>query len=372
MLNHQKIQYNSKNTVNLYNNNQSIKTFNKTKFFWTDKIIHFNWLNLILKNQTEDHNYSFFKSGAWLAYKHNKINLLNKKKKFLAFKPFIKCLTNSNIKSSLTQTIYSINSFLPLSYKYNFVFYQNILNFKQIYKFNYQIFFTYYILKYTLSHKNNWLISTNFADALYLTNSKIKKYKLVLYYSKVILKTKIKFIQWGGSPQQTPNRLNWDKNQILSLMYQQYRIKFLWRSKFTYNLLIVYFILLTFQNLTKGANILITYLSLQFRILFSKHEQKFLMYLILNFNKYFIASINISKFNYYNRLLLLQLIITGRWQRKRWVTPFPKTYLSSPYNYNKFYKKLHKNHYFFSFAQQSVWTRKGNIGLRVFILYNRK
>ena len=60
------------------------------------------------------------------------------------------------------------------------------------------------------------------------------------------------------------------------------------------------------------AKIFIEYISFQFRVLFSKYEQKLLLYLILNFNKFFIKYINIQQYNTCNNLILLQLIITGR------------------------------------------------------------
>ena len=185
---------------------------------------------------------------------------------------------------------------------------------------------------------------------------------------KKILLNKIKIIQYYNTQRLNLN-MKWSKFSILTTISH---LKFLWRSKFTYNLLLIYYYIINNVNTAKAASLLLNYLALQFRILFSKYEQKLFLYLILNFNKLFIKNVNITKLNYFNNLILLQLIITGRWQRKRWVTPFPKTYISSSLNFNKIYKKLYKYHYRLSYAQKSIWTRKGIIGLRVFLIYNRK
>lgn len=187
---------------------------------------------------------------------------------------------------------------------------------------------------------------------------------MILYYVKYILLKKIKIY----SNHKFLN-LKINNNFFFTLINQ---IRFLWRSKLLVNLLIIYYYLVTSYSIKNNATILIEYLTVQFRIIFSKYEQKLLLYLLLNLNKIFLNLTNIIKYNYFNNLILLQIIITGRWQRKRWVTPFPKTYTSSSLEYNKLLKKYIVKNYYISYSQNNIWTRKGNIGIRGFLLYNRK
>lgn len=215
----------------------------------------------------------------------------------------------------------------------------------------------YKINKFYNKHYHNISIDYNY------TNINLNNYKLLIYCNRLSLKQKIKILV-------VPFNKNFNKNFYIFQLLNQ--IRFLWRSKFLLNLFIIYYYLITNKNLNYNATILLNYLTIQFRVIFSKFEQKLLLYLLLNFNKLFINLNNNLNRNNLNNLILLQVIITGRWQRKRWVTPFPKLYISSPFQYNKLYKKINKQHYILSYKQSSIWTKKGNIGIRIFLLYNRK
>ena len=149
-----------------------------------------------------------------------------------------------------------------------------------------------------------------------------------------------------------------------------FNAKFLWRFQLTINLIIIYIYL--FLSNTLNTNILLVYLKIQLRVIFSKHEQKFFLKLILQLNKFFINKINIYKYNSFNNLILLQIIITGRWQRKRWVNPFPQKYKSGLVELNQIFKSYKKINLYLNYKSSQILTRKGIIGLRLFLFYKNK
>lgn len=365
------------NNIN-YNNNYTLLNNKKNKFninlnrlkkiYWSSsfilylKLLKFNFNNKISNNYNQ-----IFQNKSWLIYNYSNLNPERKKIKFFVKEKYIsKFYINIKLWRLPKKISYKLNILKNLPY-YNFLYYKQP-NFIYYYNFNNNLIY-YYMLKWNLSnqqYKFNYL-NTDY-NSLYNNTNFIHKYKILMYLSKLVLLKKIKFVKQFNYNLKI---LKFKSKNSPKLFFLE-QIKFLWRSKFTYNLFIIYNLILTTKIIKCSAIILLNYLQIQFRILFSKQEQKLLLYLILNFNKIFIQQLNINKLNYTNNLILLQLIITGRWQRKRWVTPFPKTYISSPYNYNKLSKKIKNNNYYLSYAQKSVWTRKGNIGLRLFLLYNRK
>lgn len=316
---------------------------------------------------------SFFKTKSWFSYKYNYIiNVFNKKAKFNS--PSKNALQlNYNlrlykiiVKNSNLNFCHSLTLYRP----YNFKTYLKYLN--QTPALNTISFFKQ---NYLNSYISKWLIifkTKNYKFTTLLNGPQtwkleyIYKYKVLIYYNKLIFKQKLQILS-------KPLKKNYTKYyQTLEVFKFLNQIRFLWRSKFLINMFIIYFYMLTNKNLNINATILLDYLSIQFRVIFSKYEQKLLLYLVLNFNRLFIKFNSSIKLNNLNNLVLLQIIITGRWQRKRWVTPFPKLFISSPLQYNKLAKKIYKNNYYLSYKQSSIWTKKGNIGIRLFLLYYRK
>lgn len=339
------------------------------------KIIQINkYLNLVklkrlkrLSPISEIYNNRYmFNSISWFTYKYNYINLYNRKKKFYNIDNLKLMNINyyynkkNNLYLLFNYNIYLINQFH--NYSFNSYLVTDVPNIINLNFFNLEL--KKFIIKWLLKLYTNFTYNKN----KLIKNSKLikyNKYKLLLYFNKQLLKKKLKV--------KTKIWLNAFNSKHYKYTFNLLkRIKFLWRSKFAINLLLIYYFLLFNKNLNLSATILINYLTIQFRIIFSKYEQKMLLYSILTFNKIFIKIINVKKWNYLNKLILLQIIITGRWQRKRWVTPFPKLYISSPLQYNKLFKKIYKSNYSIIYKQSTIWTRKGVIGLRIFLLYQKE
>lgn len=328
--------------------------------------------NVALVYNNDNINF-FFKTKSWFSYKYNYIiNVFNKKSKF--YSSFKKPQTLYNLHFYKTSTFstslyfcYNINLFNPI---YNFKNYLKNLNKTVnpiIIGFLKQNCLNFYTSKWLMGFKTIDLKGLSLPGTVpSLKLEHTHKYKLLIYYNKIILKQKLQILS-------KPFKKSYIKYyQTLEVFKILNQIRFLWRSKFLINMFIIYFYIITNKNLNVNATILLNYLSIQFRVIFSKYEQKLLLYLVLNFNKLFIKFNASIRLNHLNNLILLQIIITGRWQRKRWVTPFPKLYISSPLQYNKLAKKIYKNNYYLSYKQSSIWTKKGNIGIRLFLLYYRK
>lgn len=193
-----------------------------------------------------------------------------------------------------------------------------------------------------------------------------KKYKLFYFACSLTTKYKMKIYK-KFIPK--PN-LNFSKKRN-GLFFFWKGIKFLWRFQLVINLLLLYMYIYYYNsNNNILSNILLNYLQCQFRVLFSKQEQKALLKLTLKVNKFFIAKTNLIKYNFFNKLIIMQIIITGRWMRKRWVTPFPKYYKSGLVELNKIFKS-YKSHYniYFSYKDKQILTRKGLIGIRLFLFF---
>ena len=207
-----------------------------------------------------------------------------------------------------------------------------------------------------------WFLNNNKID------SKIKKYKLFFVIIKISAKQKIKFYTNYFQPLKQDSNNNNNKNLTIFLL----SIKFLWRYQLTINLVWVYIHIFTTTNIQLCGDYFINYIQIQLRVIFSKYEQKTFLKLILKLNKAFINIINLNKYNFYNNLILLQIIITGRWQRKRWVSPFPLHFKSGLVKLNKV-KKTYKQPLFYTiYRVKQVVTRKGIIGFRIFLFFNLK
>lgn len=319
-------------------------------------------------------------SNAWRTYLRDwKLNFNNKKSKF----------SRNWRRSPLSgyyyfSYIYSYTSLVKISYNESSIYlievFQKLLNYlftlqksrvtqTLFIKLKFFIInkkFNYTITKYNLINKMFSVIKLTANQSNPTNKFTINKYQSILIIFKKISNTKIKiFLNRNNNIELKYNNYNYN------LLYYFFikKFKFMWRYLLIVNLIKLYIYLLTTNNLNKTASLLNHYFKNQLRVLFSKQDQKYFLYLILNFNKIFINSFNNYKYNICNNLNSFKIIITGRWQRKRWVTPFPKTYRAGLVKYNILFKKYDKSNYILSYDQKTIFTKKGDIGLRLFLMF---
>ena len=373
LLNINIVDFSKKFNLNNCNVNKNIVIINNNYF----KINKFNFANTNKKYAS-----FLFNTTAWWSYffdyklnlfnkksKHYGINYLNNNTNLLFFKKnnlIIKNNLNFNINSHLTNQLFVFNNvlkqFINLPTKNNLL---NLVNNLWL-NYNNKLLMCM-VLRWSLG------IVASKLPRLYYKNdyNKLKKnytqYKLLLNVTKINYNNKLKIFKHST---QYKNLFKFNKyKKKYNLLNFFINIRFLWRSQLTINLIILYLYLYTNKNLIMSSTVLLNYIQTQLRVVFSKNDQKSFLNLFLLFNKIFITKLNTVKYNYFNELLLLQLIITGRWQRKRWVTPFPKYYKSGIVKFSKLYNKYNQQDVYLSYKTKKVFTRKGVIGLRVFLFF---
>ena len=135
--------------------------------------------------------------------------------------------------------------------------------------------------------------------------------------------TKQQIKLWVSKPLST-NLFYKTKHQQKIILNVLITFRFLWRYAWTYTLFLLYLRLLTYKEKRQSVKLLTNYYQFQFRLLFSKLDQKFFLRLIIQWNKFILTFCKNNNLLWLNKLHFFQIIITGRWQRKRWVNPFPK------------------------------------------------
>lgn len=308
-------------------------------------------------------------SRPWRFYKYSSyFNLVNKKKKILAnllfksrwpWRPFK--FQNLNILKV---------EFLEFFNSYLFRFYNNLPNLPTfIYLFiiynNWLKLLAQITLKWNLIYSLIKPVNFNFNFKILITKTLLNESKLKIISQTKLLNNSIKLFIIS-------KRVNIWKSRSL-LMYNFWKhmlyIWFFWRSKFFINLVVVYNTVLTTPKLEFTSKTLVNYLSVQMRIIFSKLEQKYLLYFLLTFNKILIKESDWIGFNMLNQLVILHIIIRGRWQRKRWVRPFPKKYTIGNLKFFKLFKKYTKTEYYLSLSNKQIFTRKGTIHIWIFLFF---
>jgi hypothetical protein len=229
--------------------------------------------------------------------------------------------------------------------------YKIIIN-KQLLKWNIKLINKYSKQLYSFTN----LLTSSFLNIVH-------QYKLMIRF-KFLFNHKFNIYIWQQQYLNLKQIINPQSFKMITFLLLFIQLKFLWRNRLLLNLLLLNFILLTYPLFYIVSKILGTYIQIQLRVLFSKNEQKFFLTLILQLTKFFINKKPLFKYSFYNNNInALKIIITGRWQRKRWVAPFPKTFTQGKiFNF----KYLNKN-LIISYYQAPIYTRKGNIGLKLFL-----
>lgn len=160
-------------------------------------------------------------------------------------------------------------------------------------------------------------------------------------------------------------KVNWFRN-FIDLFRRKFKL--FWRKHLILNLILIYLIIFQYKRFIDIARIFGNYATVQLRIIFKKHDQRRFFVLILKLNKFFInKKFYFFKYYNFNTLEACMIIITGRWQRKRWVGSFPKRYREGLV----IRAKHHHFDYWYSFFQGDIYNKKGNIGFRIFFIGNQ-
>ena len=327
------------------------------------------------------------RSPTWWFFKKNRIiNLYNKKKKYnkkkIRYNTYeLRLNSNLLIKKEHLATFQIYDFF----FEYNCYMYLRLVscdknskktknNFKtylalNFYKSNLSYFRKKWEVQYSLSNPLNYTIPGSVRKQQLLINNKEKFIKSILK-NKVNYYSQLKVFSFLLTGTRSFN-VNWGKPKQFLFFDWITNFKFLWRYKFFLNLLIIYSFVILNQHIQISANLLIDYLAPQFRTIFSKHEHRYLIKFIIRFISMFARVLDKEKFSNIEQLLFCQIIITGRWQRKRWVRPFPTVLTSKDPKFFKMFIKHRKEPYITSMSSKEVWTQKGVITFWITLFFKQ-